>query len=109
MVQIIQIILKDLGREEESEYDYEETKPPENPEKPGKCKRHSSEAFTQVKRVAVRFSLELLCSYISLPSLLNGLVRSGNMNQDGSLRPFPAFSELESRRMQIAECYWILN
>lgn len=96
---------KILAEKENLNMTMRKTEKPDYQKKPGECERQSLEAFTQVKRVAVRFSLELLCSYMSLLSSLNGLVRSRNMSQDGSMRPFPALSELESRRMQIAECY----
>lgn len=96
---------KILAEKENLNMTMRKTEKPNYQKKPGECERQSLEAFTQVKRVAVRFSPELVCSYMSLLSCLNGLVRSGNMSKDGSMRPFPALSELESRRMQIAACY----
>lgn len=59
------------------------------------------ETFTKMKRVAVRFSLELLCSRKDLLSHINVLVRCGNTNQDESMTPFPALSVLESRKNTI--------
>lgn len=96
---------KILAEKENLNMTMRKTEKPDNQEKPGDYERQNLEAFTQVKRVVVKFSLELLCSYMSPLSCLSGLVRRGNISQDGSMRPFPALSELESRRMQIAECY----
>ena len=95
---------KILAEKENLNMTMRKTEKADSQEKPGDCERQSLEAFTQVKRVVVTFLLELLCSCMNLLSCLNGLVRSGNISQDGSMR-CPAVSELQSRRMQIAECY----
>lgn len=93
-------ILNDLRREGESGHKTLWEKP-DNPERPNKCGGWNLETFTKMKRVAVRFSLELLCSRKDLLSHINVLVRCGNTNQDESMTPFPALSVLESRKNTI--------